>query len=75
MSENPFKVHRKATNINQVLPPVAELLADLKHTTVSYRNLDREEKQLDFRELTAQDRYPIPMPVDREGYGLSLIHI
>ena len=69
MSDNPLRVHRKATHIDKVLPPVAELLADLKHTNASYRNLDGQEKLFDFKELTVQDSYPIPLPVDREGYG------
>ena len=58
MSDNPLRVHRKATHIDKVLPPVAELLADLKHTNASYRNLDGQEKLFDFKELTVQDSYP-----------------
>ena len=69
MSNNPLLVHTKATHINKVLPPVGELLAELKHTNVDYRNLDGEQIRLDFKELAKEDPNPIPMPVDREGYG------
>ena len=69
MSDNPLLVHTKATNIKHVLPPVAELLSELKHTNCDYRNLDGEECRLDFAELTKSDPHPIPFPVDREGYG------
>lgn len=69
MSDNPLLVHKKSTNINEVLPPIGELLADLKHTISHYRDLDGQECKLDFKELAASDPNPIPMPVDREGYG------
>ena len=69
MSDNPLLVHTKATNIDNVLPPVGELLAELDHTIINYRNLDSEECKLDFRELAEADPHPIPLPVDREGYG------
>ena len=69
MSDNPLLVHTKPTNIKKILPPVGELLAELKHTNSNYLDLDGQQHKIDFRELAAADPYPIPLPVDREGYG------
>lgn len=61
-------VRHKPTNWKNVLPPVAELLTD-SNSTIWYTDLDGNQVSLDFRELAAADPHPIPMPVDREGYG------
>ena len=61
-------IRRKSSDMENVLPPVAELLAD-DNTVFHYTDLDGNPAKLDFREAAAADPYPLPMPVDREGYG------
>lgn len=62
------QLREKPTNIESVLPPVKELVVN-KPAKHRYIDLDGIEHVLDFRELAGEDPYPIPMPVDREGYG------
>ena len=62
------QVRQKPTEIDQALPAVATL-ADGKHTVLRYVDLEGQNRTLDYRELTKFDPYPIPMPIDREGYG------
>ncbi len=62
------QVRAKDSALDNVLPPVGELVSD-KPTILSYVNLDGVEQKLDYRHLTAFDPMPIPMPIDREGYG------
>ena len=61
-------VHNKRTDVDNVIPPVAQLIAD-KRTNIRYTDLDGEQQTLDYRNLVEHDPYPIPMPIDREGYG------
>jgi len=57
----------KQTRINQTRPPVSTYLPD--HPTVQpYIDLDGCLQALEFGEIIKQDSFPIPMPVDREGY-------
>jgi len=63
------KVRNKNTDIDNVLPPVAELIKTAKHTKLIYTNLDGESCKFDYKDLVTLDPYPIPMPIDREGYG------
>ena len=58
----------KPTSIDTVLPCVAELCEN-KPAIHRYVNLEGEPQVLEFRDLAQQDPYPIPLPVDREGYG------
>lgn len=58
----------KSTEIDSVLPPVAKLLED-KPSKHRFTDLDGNLQVLEFRELANEDPYPIPRPVDREGYG------
>jgi SAM-dependent methyltransferase len=69
MTGNPLLVHEKATDIDNVLPSVSELVKSLERTIVSYRNLDGEICEFDYGDVAAKDNYPMPMPIDREGYG------
>lgn len=61
-------VRHKSSDWKNILPPVAELLNE-SNASIWYTNLDGNQVSLDFRELTAADASPIPMPIDREGYG------
>lgn len=61
-------VHHKRTDVDNVIQPVAELIAD-KRTKIQYTDLDGQLQTIDYRALTEHDPYPIPMPIDREGYG------
>ena len=63
-----FMKREKPTS-DQVLPAVAELVADKKHVTFSYIDLAGNNQQLDYRPLVDADPFPIPMPIDREGYS------
>ena len=57
----------KPTRIKQTRPPVSTYLPD--HPTLQpYIDLDGRPQTLEFGELIKQDSFPIPMPVDREGY-------
>ncbi|MEM9409817.1 MAG: class I SAM-dependent methyltransferase [Planctomycetota bacterium] len=62
------QTREKATDLETVLPPVSKLIEN-SHSILNYVDLDGRDQKLDYRELAAQDPYPIPMPVDREGYG------
>ncbi len=62
------QVRQKPTEVDHALPAVA-ILAEGKHTVLRYVDLEGIDRTLDYRELTRSDPYPIPMPVDREGYG------
>lgn len=60
-------VRQKTTDVDNALAPVAQLLSDDNHL-LWYTDLDGQQKQLDFQELSAADPWPLPMPIDREGY-------
>ena len=53
---------------DQVLPPVKDLIGD-GHGILNFVDLEGIERKLDYRALVDLDPMPIPMPVDREGYG------
>ena len=61
-------VREKGTDISNVLPPVAELISD-RPSLFEFVNLDGLPQKIDFRQRASQDPMPLPMPVDREGYG------
>lgn len=67
MAINPL-IRHKRSDLEIVLPPVAKLLTDV-NTVFYYTDLDGNQVKFDFRERAAADPYPLPMPVDREGYG------
>ncbi len=58
----------KETNIEKVLPCVADLVKG-RRTLFRYIDLDGHPQELDFAPLVSMDPWPIPLPVDREGYG------
>ena len=62
------QIREKETDIDTVLPPVAELVKG-KPTYHRFIDLDGQEQVLDYRDVAQQDPYPIPLPIDREGYG------
>ena len=62
----PF-VRTKQTDPDQVMRPVAELIEG-KSTRQRHVDLQGNEVLLDFSSLVVQDPWPIPLPVDREGY-------
>ncbi|MEZ6092707.1 MAG: class I SAM-dependent methyltransferase [Pirellulaceae bacterium] len=62
-------LREKHTDIENVLPPVSILLETAKYHTFQYVDLDSNEVTIDFAEPAQADPLPIPMPVDREGYG------
>ncbi len=73
MSDSEHEINRavrqKHTAIGKVLPPVAELIENQKYSVLRYVDLDGNEQSVDYKELGRLDNWPIPMPVDREGYG------
>lgn len=61
-------VRAKQSTLDKTLLPVSELVVD-KPTVLRYVDLKGAEQELDYRHLTQYDPMPIPMPIDREGYG------
>ncbi len=62
------RTREKQTAIDAALPPIA-VLAIGKPTVLRYVDLDGVAQTLDYRDLIDRDPWPIPMPIDREGYG------
>ena len=54
---------------DQILPPVADLVAEKPHSIFKFVDLQGCERTLDYSDLVEADPFPIPMPVDREGYS------
>ena len=65
----PQFLREKHTSPDNVLPPPAELIPDDHHAILNYVDLDGQPQKLEYRNLAKHDLMPIPMPVDREGYG------
>lgn len=63
-----MSTREKHTDIENVLPPIADLVIGQPHTTLRYIDLDGGDHRFQYRDLIDKDPYPIPMPVDREGY-------
>lgn len=61
-------IRKKSSDLDNVLPPVKDMLTE-DNTMFHYTDIDGNQVAIDFRELAARDPHPIPMPVDREGYG------
>lgn len=61
-------VRGKKTNIDETLPPVAQLIEG-KSTKQWHFDLQGNEVPIDFVDRVHRDPWPIPMPVDREGYN------
>ncbi len=74
MTNSPSVVRTKATDIDTVLEPIDALLAGSDQT---FRYMTLQGDQVSFRvadEITDKvgaDPHPLPMPVDREGYGAA----
>jgi SAM-dependent methyltransferase len=58
----------KPTAIDDVVPRISELIGE-QDPVLAYVDLDGIEQRLHYRDVAAADPFPIPMPVDREGYG------
>lgn len=69
LAEESKNTRQKHTSPDQVLPAVSDLVADKQYTILRYIDLDGQLQELDYRQLCSDDPFPIPMPVDREGYG------
>lgn len=61
-------VRTKRSAIDETLPAVSELLAT-QPGRVRYTDLDGELQTVDLAEVAHLDPWPLPMPVDREGYN------
>lgn len=59
---------RAKQSANETLPPVGELLAS-QPRHVHYTDLDGQTQKLDLSTLADTDLWPLPMPLDREGYN------
>jgi len=59
---------RKKSDADNVLPPISELLEGEHGSDFTYTNLDGDSVNLDIAEVAKRDPFPLPMPVDREGY-------
>lgn len=58
----------KPTDIDHVIPAVSTWPAE-KLRRFRFTNLDGEKAVLEPSNDAAKDKYPLPMPVDREGYA------
>ena len=57
----------KPTQIDKIRPPVSQSTS--KHPLVRwYVDLQGEMQKLEFEDLVGRDAFPIPTPIDREGY-------
>lgn len=61
-------LRHKSTAIGRVVGPVSDLI-DGKTTVMRYTNLAGDYVTLDYGSLASHDTMPLPLPVDREGYG------
>jgi SAM-dependent methyltransferase len=61
-------LRNKKTDLENVLPPVSELLGTATALS-SYTDLDGVIHTIDYRDAGTRDPWPLPMPIDREGYG------
>ena len=63
---------QKKSDTDNVLPPVSELLQGLlkdeQEIKFTYTNLDGVPVTLNPTEVAKCDPFPLPMPIDREGY-------
>ena len=71
-SQGSGEVRIKSTS-NEVLGPVVNWVRSETNETGSYSilryvDLDGQLQKLDYKHLTEKDPYPLPLPVDREGY-------
>lgn len=67
MDEESLLRHKKS-DTEHVLPPASDLLKEEQDRSFTYTDLDGESVKLDLMEFAEQDPYPLPMPIDREGY-------
>lgn len=73
MSDEPIKslirtlIRTKITEIDNPLPPVGEMIEG-KQLRQWHFDLQGNEVKLDFADRVHQDPWPLPQPIDREGY-------
>jgi SAM-dependent methyltransferase len=65
---------KKKTLIHQTLPPFSQREPDPR-AVQWYVDLAGHECKLDIGELARQDPFPVPMPIDREGYNPEHDHM
>lgn len=63
------RLREKDTTPDTVLPSPAEIIPDDHHAILNYVDLDGVPQKLEYRNLAKLDSMPVPMPIDREGYG------
>ena len=63
-----ISIRSKQTDLDNVLPPVSELMTD-NFRRFHYTDLDSQPVVLEVDSVMDDDPYAIPMPVDRENYG------
>ncbi|MDH3650848.1 MAG: class I SAM-dependent methyltransferase [Saprospiraceae bacterium] len=61
-------VRVKQTMIEKPLPPPGQMLEG-DSASLAYIDLNGREQVLDYSQLVQFDQMPMPMPIDREGYG------
>jgi SAM-dependent methyltransferase len=61
-------IRQKKTDIDNVLPPVADWPAE-KLRPFRYTDLDGDLITLAPQEFANRDTFPLPVPIDREGYA------
>lgn len=66
---NAGQMRQKLTSLDDVIPSIGELIGDAKHTVLHYVDLDGQAQKFDYGKVCVADNFPIPMPIDREGYG------
>ncbi|MFK7768136.1 MAG: class I SAM-dependent methyltransferase [Mariniblastus sp.] len=69
MPNDPIKslIRLKKTEIDNPLPPVAKMV-DGKQLAQWHFDLQGNEVKLEYADLIAKDPWPLPQPIDREGY-------
>ena len=67
MAHDPTKYRNKPTSIDQTLPGVATWPPE-KLRRYAFFDLDGNRTFIQPSEFASKDPYPLPMPVDREGY-------